>query len=120
MAQFTFPAAVDPDDLAEAIDLPFVTGSLAALEPGTILLNQSIAKSLDEQVGDQVEMEMQGGTVKLDGRRRLRGDRGAAGRRPGHLRHLREGRDRAARLDGLRRPGARARTPTPSGPPSRT
>ena len=63
--QFTFPAAVDPDDLAEAIDLPFLTGSLAALEPGTILINQSVAKSLNKDVGDEVELEMQGGTVKL-------------------------------------------------------
>ncbi len=61
----SFPAAVDPDDLAEAIDLPFLAGSLAALEPGTILVNQSIAKNLGAKVGDEVEMKMQGGTVKL-------------------------------------------------------
>ena len=61
----TFPAAADPDDLGEVLDVPFVTGSLAALEPGTVLLNDSLAKSLDVQVGDQVEMEMQGGKVEL-------------------------------------------------------
>jgi putative ABC transport system permease protein len=60
-----FPAAVNPDDLAQAIDLPFVAGSLSALEPGAVLVDRSVAKSLDVGVGDRVRMKLQGGTVEL-------------------------------------------------------
>jgi putative ABC transport system permease protein len=63
--QFTFPAAVDPDDLARTIDLPFLAGTLAALRDDTILLNQSVAQGLGVDVGDEVQLEMQGGTQKL-------------------------------------------------------
>jgi putative ABC transport system permease protein len=61
----SFPAAVDPDDLAATIDLPFVTGSLSALEPGTILLNENVADNLGVQVDDKVAMDLQGGSVDL-------------------------------------------------------
>ena len=62
---FVFPAAVDPDDFVDAMELPFLTGNLAALEPGTVLLERTVASDLGVAVGDRVEMEMQGGTEKL-------------------------------------------------------
>ncbi|MGH3361676.1 MAG: ABC transporter permease, partial [Nocardioides sp.] len=62
---FAFPAAVDPEDFSEAVNLPFLTGDLAALEPGTVLLDRSVAADHGVVVGDQVDLKMQGGTEEL-------------------------------------------------------
>ena len=60
-----FAGAIDPEDFASALSLPFAAGSLASLESGTVVLGESVAKRLDLKVGDEVTMEMQGGDVPL-------------------------------------------------------
>ena len=58
--------AVDPASFAEVVDAAFVTGSLADLEPGTVLVSQNEALSRGLEVGDTVEAKFQGGTEELE------------------------------------------------------
>ena len=60
-----FAGAIDPEDFSRALSLPMAMGTFAALESGTVVLSEPVAKRLDLKVGDEVKMSMQGGDVPL-------------------------------------------------------
>jgi putative ABC transport system permease protein len=60
-----FVGAVDAEALGLAIALPVRQGSMLALRPGTIAVNQRSAARRGIALGDTVPVRFQGGTVKL-------------------------------------------------------
>ncbi len=62
---FQFAGGMDPRQLPVAFADPFTRGSLTDLGPGTVAASSSAAKGFDAGIGDELEMELQGGTQKL-------------------------------------------------------
>jgi putative ABC transport system permease protein len=60
-----FVGAADPDDLAQALQVPMVAGLLARLEPGTVIVDSQTAERRGYEVGDVLPMRFQGGTVPV-------------------------------------------------------
>jgi len=61
-----FVGAADPAQLAEALQFPMAAGALAALRPGTVLVDQTTAQRESYELGDTLPMKFQGGTVDLE------------------------------------------------------
>jgi putative ABC transport system permease protein len=61
-----FVGAADPDDLAQALQVPMVAGLLARLEPGTVIVDSQTAERRGHELGDTLPMEFQGGTVPVE------------------------------------------------------
>jgi len=61
-----FVGAADPVQLAEALQFPMAAGALAALQPGTVLVDQTTAARQGYELGDTLPMRFQGGTVELE------------------------------------------------------
>jgi len=58
-------AAIDPAALVKALSLPMAAGNFAGLDGHGIALNDQVAESRGLQIGDRIELEMQGGKVPL-------------------------------------------------------
>ncbi|NUR07864.1 MAG: FtsX-like permease family protein [Nocardioidaceae bacterium] len=61
----SFVAAVNPSDLGLALAVPMQQGSLAALRPGTIVVDAQAAKRRHLSIGDRVPVAFQAGTQVL-------------------------------------------------------
>jgi putative ABC transport system permease protein len=61
-----FVGAADPDELAEALQVPMVAGALATLRPGTVIVDSNTAEDEGLRVGETIRMEFQGATVPLE------------------------------------------------------
>ncbi|HZJ07202.1 MAG TPA: FtsX-like permease family protein [Nocardioidaceae bacterium] len=61
-----FVGAADPQELVDALNIPMVAGALAALEPGTTLVDTQTAEGEGYEIGDTIKMEFQGGTLPLE------------------------------------------------------
>lgn len=60
-----FVGAADPEDLAEALDVPMVTGILDRLRPGTVLVSRETVERRGFEMGQTLPMRFQGGTVPV-------------------------------------------------------
>jgi putative ABC transport system permease protein len=58
--------AADPADLGAALDVPMIQGVLAALRPGTMLVDSRTAESRGYEIGETLPVKFQGGTVDLE------------------------------------------------------
>jgi putative ABC transport system permease protein len=58
--------AVDPREFDQVVDATFRAGTMLDLGPGKVLVAESLASSRGLTVGDEVEAEFQGGTVRLE------------------------------------------------------
>ncbi|MGD9959178.1 ABC transporter permease [Nocardioides sp.] len=57
--------AIDPAVFSQALALPLISGSLADLKSGTVIVAKTRADSLGLKVGDSTTLKMQGGSVPL-------------------------------------------------------
>jgi putative ABC transport system permease protein len=61
----TFISGIDPRQIGKAIDLVVVDGSISDLKTGTIAVEEGTAEGHGFALGDEVEVEFQGGTQQL-------------------------------------------------------
>ena len=61
-----FIGAADPDDLDAALNVPVLSGTLALLKPGTVLVDAAVAERRGYTLGQTLPFTFQGGTVPLE------------------------------------------------------